>query len=116
MSSGKIPSEFTISGSVADGSYVSPQMDSAYERIYLGSIRFFDSSGAQVTPGAGSVTFEASPDGVNYQSIQGGSFAAADSYISTRTIPSGQGPARRARITLSGITGAQSFVASVARF
>lgn len=91
-------------------------MDTAFERMYLAFIRFFDASGAQVTPSAGTVVFTGSPDGVNFQNVQNGSFNAIDAYTATRPIPAAAGPARRARITLNGVTGAVSFIAEVGRY
>ncbi|MGL5170111.1 MAG: DUF7265 domain-containing protein [Edwardsiella tarda] len=116
MTFNRIPAEVVIQGGVADGNYDSPLMDAAFERMYLGYIRFFNAAGAQVTPGAGTVAFTASPDGVNFQNVQNGSFNAIDAYSPTRAIPSAQGPARRARITLAGVTGAVSFIAGVDRY
>jgi len=116
MTFNRIPTEFQIQGSVANGNYDSPLMDTAFERMYLGSIRFFDASGDQVTPAAGTVAFLGSPDGVNYQNVQNGSFNAIDAYTVTRAMPASSGPARRARITLAGVTGAVSFIASVNRY
>lgn len=116
MTFNRIPTEFQIQGSVANGNYDSGPMDTAFERIYLGYIRFLDANGNQVTPSAGTVSFQASPDGVNFQNIQNGAFNALDAYSATRAIPVGAGPARRARIVLNGVTGAVSFIAGVERY
>jgi len=116
MTCNRIPTEFSIQGGTANGSYDTPLMDTAFERIYLSSIRFLDASGAQVTPSAGTVTFLAAPDGVNFQSVQNGSFSAADAYTPGRAMPAGAGAVRRARITLSGVVGADSFYAAVSRY
>jgi hypothetical protein len=116
MSFNRIPDEFFIVGNTTNGAYESQVMDTAYERAYLGSIRFFDANGAQVTPTAGSVVFTMSPDGINFQSVNAGSFRAQDAYLASRDMPSSSGPARKARITLAGVTGAVSFHASIARY
>ena len=116
MSFNRIPDEFFVVGNTTDGDYESQVMDAAYERAYLGSIRFFDENGAQITPSAGTVVFTMSPDGVNFQDVHAGSFSAADANLATRDMPSSSGPARKARITLSGVTGAVSFHASIARY
>ena len=116
MSFNRIPGEFFIAGNATDGNYDSQVMDTAYERAYLGSIRFFDANGAQVTPTAGTVVFAMSPDGINFQDVHAGSFSAADANLASRDMPSCSGPARKARITLAGVTGAVSFHASIARY
>lgn len=116
MSFNRIPGEFFIVGNTTDGAYESQVMDTAYERAYLGSIRFFDANGAQVTPTAGSVVFTMSPDGINFQDVNAGSFRAQDAYLARRDMPSSSGPARKARITLDGVNGAVSFHASIARY
>lgn len=116
MTVNRVPAEFSIQGATLDGSYDSPLMDTAYERMYLGYIRFFDADGSQVTPLTGDVLFLGSTDGVNFQDVPNGSFSAADSYLTTRPIPAAVGPARRARIVLDGVTGAVSFIAGVERY
>jgi len=116
MSFNRQPAEYFITGGIASGDYYSPVMDTAFERSYLGSIRFFDASGEQVTPSAGTVVFSLSPDGINFQGVQSGSFNAADAYLATRTMPSAEGPARKARITLDGVAGAVSFHVAIARY
>lgn len=112
----RIPASFDIQGTVAVGNFDSGLMDLAFDSAYLGSIRFFDAAGAQVTPGAGTVTFTMTPDDVNYQTVQDGTFNAADAYLATRKMPTAYGPAVRARIALAGVTGAASFRATVSRY
>jgi len=116
MSFNRIPDEFFIDGNTTDGNYESQVMDTAYERAYLGSIRFFDENGAQVTPSAGTVVFTMSPDGIDFQDVHAGSFNAADAYLPSRDMPTSSGPARVARIALADVAGAVSFHASIARY
>jgi hypothetical protein len=116
MSTNRVPAEFFIVGDATNGSYESQIMDTAFERAYLGSIRFFDADGNQVTPSAGTVAFTMSTDGINFQDVQDGAFNATDAYLTTRDMPASAGPARKARITLTGVTGAVSFYASIARY
>ena len=101
MTLNRIPTEFQIQGGSVDGNYDSVTMDTAFERMYMGSIRFFDASGNQVTPSAGSVTVTASADGVNFQGIANNAFNAADAYLTSRTFPSASGPMRKVRVTLA---------------
>lgn len=116
MPTNRVPAEFFIVGDTTNGSYDSQIMDTAFERAYLGSIRFFDVDGKQVTPSGGTVAFTMSPDGINFQAVPNGSFRAQDAYLSARDMPASAGPARKARITLTGVTGAVSFYASIARY
>jgi hypothetical protein len=112
----RIPACFDIQGTVAAASFLSEEMDTAFSDAYLGSIRFFNAAGAQVTPSAGTVTFTMTPDDINYQDVRDGVFNAADAYLPSRMMPYAQGPAVRARITLAGVTGAASFRATVSRY
>lgn len=119
MSYNRIPGTRHISGSTADGSYVTnPQnmMDTAWERLYMSFITFYNAAGAPVTPSAGTVAFTVSPDGVNYYNCANGSFNAIDASLPTRPMPTFTGPVRMARIVLTGVTGAVSFSAEVARY
>lgn len=115
MSTNRIPGAFTISGPAANGTYVSPPMDSAYEKAYF-NIRFFDAAGAQATPGAGTVVVQMSPDGVNYFDVLNGAYNAADAYLATRGMPVAEGPGIRARVTLAGVTTAVTFAVTVQRY
>lgn len=106
---------FEIQGQVANGDYFTDEMDAGFKACELSSIRFFDAGGAQVTPSAGTVAFTGTADGVNYRDIQDGSFNAADAYQASRTPPYAEGLMIKAKVTLTGITGAASFVAVVWR-
>lgn len=119
MSFNRIPGACLITGPVTDGAYATSEanpMDTAWERLYLSSITFYNAAGAQVTPGAGTVAVAVAPDGINYINAVNGAFNAADAYLATRLLPTFTGPVRRARITLTGVTGATSFSAEVARY
>lgn len=115
MSTNRIPGSFIVSGPVADGVYEVSGMDTAYEKAYV-NFRFFDASGRDVSPGAGTVEVQMSPDGFNYQDIPNGTFNAADVYLGSRPMPLGEGPAVSARVTLAGITTAVGFRATIHRY
>ena len=115
MSTNRIPGNFTINGPVANGAYVSPPMDSAYERAYI-AVRFFNAAGVDVVPGAGTVAVESSPDGVNYYSMLNGAFNAANTYLVSRNMPYAEGPSVTVRVTLAGVTTAVGFRATVQRY
>jgi hypothetical protein len=102
---------YEIKGSVSDGEYFTNEMDAGFKSCELSSIRFFDAGGAQVTPSAGAVAFTGTADGVNYRDIQGGSFNAADAYQAGRTPPYAEGLMVKAKLTLTGVTGADTFSA-----
>lgn len=106
---------YEITGPVSAGEYVSAEMGAAFCECELASIRFFNASGDQVTPSAGTVVFSGSPDGTNWRDIVDGSFAAADAYSPSRAVPYAEGLMMRARIVLAGVVGADRFVATVWR-
>jgi hypothetical protein len=112
----RAPKGFEIKGNVAVGNFDSEPMDYAFERCYLGSIKFYNAAGAQVTPGAGTVTFQLSADGVNFQDVPDGAFNAADAYLAGRKMPTAYGPAVKGRIALAGVTGAVYFSALMSRY
>lgn len=116
MSFNRIPASFVIQGNVAVANFDSETMDTAFERAYLGSVIFYNAAGAQVTPGAGTVTLTLSADGTNFQGVPDGVFNAADAYLSTRKMPTAYGPAVKARISLAGVTGAVYFKATLQRY
>ncbi len=107
---------YQIQGAIADGNYNSAPMDVAYSQAFMNYIRFFDANGAQVTPSAGNVTCLGSPDGVNFENFANATFAANTAYSPTKTKPTAQGTMRLARINLSGVTGAVSFIAEIGRY
>jgi hypothetical protein len=116
MSTNRIPGSFTIEGSVANGTSVSPPMGSAYDLAYI-AVRFFNAQGADVVPGVlGTVSVQSSPDGVNYYNILNGAFNAADTYLVSRNMPYFEGPAVNVRVTLGGITNAAGFRATIHRY
>ena len=102
---------YEISGSTANGSYETDLMDPDHSECELSSITFFDGSGQQVTPSAGTVVFTGTPDGQNYRDIHDGSFNAASAYDPARTAPYAEGLMVKAKLTLSGVVGAVTFKA-----
>lgn len=106
---------YTISGSTANGDYLCGMMGAELYQCELSSIQFFDQNGAQVTPSAGAVVFTGTPDGLNWRNIHGGSFLAADAYKPDRVPPYAEGLMVYAKITLSGVTGASTFSATLWR-
>ena len=106
---------YNIGGAVANGDYLTEDMDAGFSQCELSSIRFFNSAGLQVTPSGGTVNFTGTPDMVNYRDIDYGSFLAADAYSVSRTPPYAQGLMVRGKLTLSGVTGADTFTAIVWR-
>ena len=108
---------YFISGEVANGQFVSDDMSASYQNSELSYILFYsDEFKTVVAPTAGTVTYEQTADGIHYREMADGSFAAADSYSSTRTPPNGLGLATKGRITLAGVTGATHFTACVWRY
>ena len=106
---------YNISGLVADGDYLTGDMDAGFSQCELSSIRFFNALGQQVTPGGGTVKFSGTPDMVNYRDVDGGSFLAANAYSVSRTPPYAQGLMVKGKINLAGVTGAVTFKAVVWR-
>ena len=78
-------------------------------------IIFKDSGGNQVTPGAGTVTFEGSPSARNvvWDTMADGTFNAIDVDSPSRNRPKAVGPLVSARLTVDGVTGADFFEAKV---
>lgn len=104
-----------ITGSVADGNYDSEIMSADYPDLVMPAITFYDALGAIVTPTAGTVKVYVSADGVNFVETKNSKFNAKESYLSTRQLPAFAGLAVKCRITLNGIVGATSFIATIWR-
>lgn len=110
--------KYHIVSATANGSYTLPvNMLQEYERYYV-SIRFFTDATltTQATPTAGTVKVTLSLDGVNYYTIDNGSFNAADAYLETRPKPSAASMAVQGKVTYAGVTGASHAVVTFERF
>ena len=108
---------YYISGEVADGDFISEDMSASYDLSQLAFIRFYsDEFVTQVTPSAGTVDYTQSPDGVNYKTVEEGTFNAADAYLSTRKPPNSSGLAVKGKVTLTGVTGSTHFTAAIWRY
>jgi hypothetical protein len=88
-----------------------------YERCYV-SIRFFTSAAltTQATPTAGTVKVTLSPDGVNFYTMDNGSFNAADAYLESRAKPSAASMAVQGKVAYAGVTGASHAVVTFERY
>ena len=106
---------YHISDQVSDSVFISPLMSASYTVAELSTFQFFDASGAQVTPSAGTITIEGSPDGANYFTVDHGTFNAADVYDKDRTRPNAANLMINFRIVLSGVTGADNFLCEMWR-
>jgi hypothetical protein len=102
---------------VADGDYFTDNMSLDWSKAEQSSIQFFsDAEGLnQVTPTGGTVKVTGSPDEVTYFTLNNGDFGATDSYLETRVRPNGANAMVKAKLTLSGVTGAAYFKASMWR-
>lgn len=102
----------------ADGEYITIDMNQGNHReAELSQIRFFSDVECQnqVTPTAGTIQVVGSPDGFVWFTIENGSFNAADAYNPDRVRPYAQGDMLKAKLILSGVTGAAYFKASMWR-
>jgi hypothetical protein len=109
---------YQIVSPTANGSYTLPfDMSADYERCYA-TIRFFNDSSmaTQATPTAGTVKVTLSPDGVNYYTMDNGSFNAADAYLESRAKPSASSIAVQGMVTYAGVAGANHAVLTFERF
>ena len=108
---------FHIQGAVSDGAFVTQEeMPLGYERAYF-SCKFFSDAGytTQVTPSAGTVTLTASPDGINYITVDDGGVIPAAT-ATTASLATAIGPMIKAKATLSGVTGAAYFMVTINRY
>lgn len=109
---------YQIVSPTANGSYTLPRdMAAEYERCYV-SIRFFTDATltTQATPTAGTVKVTLSPDGVNFFTMDNGSFNAADAYLDTRVKPSAASMYIQGKVTYVGVTGASHAVVTFERY
>lgn len=104
---------------VSSGTFYTDVMPVAFSNAQL-YIMFYDASGNPVTPSAGTIVAECSPDGsaqwlvsANSPSINATSVVAGSA---TYTPPSFNGLIVRGRVTLSGVTGATQFRAWLWRY
>lgn len=105
---------YEIKGSTVDGEVRSQDLEKWHEKCELSSIIFYQ-GGAVVTPTAGNVTFSGTPDGQVWRKVTDGAFLAADAYSTERTPPYAEGLMVKAKLSLAGIVGADSFVATIWR-
>ena len=110
--------KYQIVSSTANGSYTLPvSMLQEYERCYVSILFFTDATlTTQATPSAGTVKVTLSPDGVNFYTMDNGSFNAADAYLESRPKPSAASMAVQGKVTYSGVTGASHAVVTFERF
>lgn len=107
---------YFISGAVADADFLTEEMSGEYTDSELSYINFYsDEFVTLVTPGAGTVTYQQSADGIHYRDVPEGSFSATTAYDAARTQPNGSGLAIKGKLSLAGITGATHFIACVWR-
>lgn len=110
--------KYQIVSSTANGSYTLPRdMLPEYERCYV-TIRFFTDAmlTTQATPTTGTVKVTLSPDGVNYYTMDNGSFNAADAYLDTRVKPGAASMYIQGKVTYAGVTGASHAVVTFERY
>lgn len=108
------PTAYTMRGSTADGQIFSPEMNSYLERGYISVLFYTDGTLAtQVTPTAGTITFEGTESQTGYGSFDKGTI---DLSVATYDRPNFAGAVRRVRATCAGIVGAGYFVATISRF
>lgn len=106
------PALYVISGSSADGSLQTDEMRWQFDAAYISVLFYSDAELTNiVTPGAGTITFEASEDGTNWGSITNGIVDPTATYLR----PNFLGTARFVRGTTSGITVASFYKATVYR-
>lgn len=106
---------YTFGGSVADGSIDSPEMDKGFSHAQF-YIEFHDSGGNVVTPTAGTVLVELSVDGDVWERMPHGRFPADQAVTGTRLHPAARGTAQYCRVTLTGVTGADTYASMIARW
>lgn len=107
---------YYISGEVTDGDHLSELMSAGFSKAELSSILFFsDEYKTVVTPTGGDIVFTMTSDDTKYRTTDSGSFSAINSYEEERTPPNGANLAIRAKVNLSGITGATHFLAIIWR-
>lgn len=111
MSLNKHKKTYIKADTVADGEYISHDLVQSVNYNELAAITFYDNAGNIVTPTAGTVKVTLSPNGIAFRTVENGEFEAINAYDETRTQPNGIGLASSAKIELTGITGADKFVA-----
>lgn len=103
---------------VEDGEFITIDMTQGPNReAELSKIRFFSDEActSQVTPTGGTIQVVGSPDGFIWFTIENGEFAASDAYEPSRVRPYAQGDMQKAKLILTGVTGAAYFKASMWR-
>ncbi len=106
---------YHFGGTAADGTITSEEMQARYTHAQF-YIEFHDSGGEVVTPTAGTVLVELSVDGDVWERMPHGRFMADQATTGTRLHPSARGTAQFCRVTLTGVTGADTYAAMIARW
>lgn len=102
-------SRIKLSGSAADGDYLSANMSGDDSTFELSSIVFYDGAGEVVTPTAGTLTVTGTPNGIVYRTMDHGTVDATLVYDESLRMPVAFGLMTQFKVTLSGIVGADSF-------
>lgn len=97
--------EAEIAQTGVDGDFVFELSPFAAKNNILEYFFFVDGAGDQVDASEGTVIVTLSPGKDIFQTVDSGSFNAADARLSTRTKPNGYGKAAQIKITLAGVTG-----------
>lgn len=107
-----LSARYDINGSSADGTLSTVEMRWQFNLGFV-SVTFFSDAELTipVTPSAGTITFEASEDGITYGSIANGAVDPTIQYDR----PNFAGSAEFVRATCAGITGAPFYKATVFR-
>lgn len=105
-------SAFVPVGSVAQASSLPIDLTNCH--VY---IKFTDANGIYVTPSAGTVKVEGSPDGEQWIQLQDSPVNAPDCALTaTYSPPRGEGYVAHVRVTCTGITGATHYYATAYKF
>ena len=92
------------------------EMSGEVERHYF-SIRFKDGAGADVVPTAGTVRLQGSGfRDPYYDEVRNGFFNAIDINDGARDRPTVCGPLRAVKVTLDGVTGAETVIIKITSF
>lgn len=111
----------TVGGSslipVADGDFYTDLMSADYSQAEQQDITFYSDAEGKipVTATAGTVTVTGTSDDFCYRTINQGVFDAADACLASRARPNAIGCMVRAKLSLSGVTGATYFSAVIWR-
>lgn len=106
---------YTVIGAVSDADFLTDEMSSEFSLTELSQITFYAddsySEAVKVTPTTGTVKVTLAPDGINFRTVDQGTFDAAEAYNETRVPPNAIGLATRGKLTLTGVDVATHFKA-----